>query len=135
MSVELDLLVSQGMYLREGEIEPGVEAKVVRLEPNLLDWKRDVGDRVGEELCMPTKEDMAANMIQVKRIFLGYWCKGEKCVNSCTHWVLHSSETICWDCRHNPCACLPPLLWDEAEQADYRFFFHAMVKQRLTSVY
>jgi hypothetical protein len=56
MSLELDL-VSQVMHLREGEVEPGDEAKVVRLERKLSDWKRDGVDRVGKELSTPSKED------------------------------------------------------------------------------
>jgi hypothetical protein len=69
------------------------------------------------ELPTPSKEDMASNMVQVEINLEGYWCKGEKCVSSPTHWVLHSSERICLDCRHDPYACLPLLVWDEAEQA------------------
>jgi hypothetical protein len=78
--------------------------------------------RVGKGLPTPSREDMASNMVQVENNLEGYWCKGEKCMSSSTHWVLHSSETICWDCWHNPCACLIPLEWDEAEQAYYFFF-------------
>jgi hypothetical protein len=132
MSKDLDL-VSQVMYLPEGENKPGDEAKVERLERKLLDWKRNIVDRVGKELPMPLKADMASNMVQVGKKWEGYWCKGEKCISSHTHWVLHSSETICWDCWHDPCACSAPLVWDKVEQAYYYFFNHAMVKLRQTS--
>jgi hypothetical protein len=81
MSKDLDL-VSQVMYLHEGEIEPGDEAKVERLECKLLDWKRNVVDRVGKELPTPLKEDMASNMVQFGNNLEGHWCKGEKCVSS-----------------------------------------------------
>ena len=102
-------------------MEPGDHAKVERLESKLLDWKHDVVDRVGKELPRPLKADMASNMVQVKNNWEGYWCKGEKCISSPTHWVLHSSETICCDCGHDPCACAAPLVWDEAEQVYYHF--------------
>jgi hypothetical protein len=73
MSKELDL-VSQVMYLREGEVEPGDEAKVERLERKLSDWKRDVVDRVpvGKELPTQSKEDMASNVVQVESGLGGY---------------------------------------------------------------
>jgi hypothetical protein len=82
------------MYFREGEVEPGDEAKVERLERKLLDWKRDGVDRVRKGLPIPSREDMASDMVQVENNLEGYWCKGEKCMSSRTHWVLHSSETI-----------------------------------------
>jgi hypothetical protein len=66
---------------------------------------------------IPSREDMASAMVDVENNLEGYWCEGEKCMNSRTHCVLHSSEMICWDCRYDPCACLAPLVWDEAEQA------------------
>jgi hypothetical protein len=94
------------MYLHEGEVGPGDEAKVVQLERKLSDWKRDVVDRVGKELPTPSKEDMASDILQVENNLEGYWCEGEKCMSNCTHQVLHSSETICWDCWHDQCACL-----------------------------
>jgi hypothetical protein len=113
-------LVSQVIYLHEGIVELGDEAKVERLEQKILDWKHDVEDDDGKKSS--PKEDMAAEMSKVENCLEGYWCKGEKCVSTCSHWVLHSSETICWDCRHDPCACSPPLVWDDAEYAWYRFF-------------
>ena len=39
-----------------------------------------------------------------------------------THWVLHDSPSICWDCVHDPCSCEAPLVWDDAEKAYYSFF-------------
>jgi hypothetical protein len=47
MSEELPL-VSQVMYLREGDVKPGDEAKVERLERKLSEWKRNVV-RVGRK--------------------------------------------------------------------------------------
>jgi hypothetical protein len=41
MSLDLDV-VSQVFYLREGEVNPGDEAKVERLETKLSDWYRNV---------------------------------------------------------------------------------------------
>jgi hypothetical protein len=121
MSDELPL-VSQVMCFRQGEVEPGDEAKVEQLERKLWDWKGDVVGRVGKGLPTPSQENMASDMVQVANNLEGYWCKGEKCMSSRTHWVLHSSETICWNCWHDPCACSVPLEWDEAEQAYYFFF-------------
>ena len=121
------------MYLRDGGVEAGDEAKVERLERKVWDWKRDVVARVGKGSLTPSREDMASDMVQVENNLEGYWCEGEKCMSSRTHWVMHSSETICWDCRHDPCACSVPLEWDEAEQAYYFFFCRATVKPRITS--
>jgi hypothetical protein len=125
MSEELPL-VSQVMHLREGEVEPSDEAKVERLERKLSEWKRDVV-RAGKKMPTPSREDMASNMVDVENNLEGYWCKREKCMNSRTHWVLHSS---CWDCWHDPCACLAPLVWDEVEQMYHHFFCHAGAKRK-----
>jgi hypothetical protein len=123
MSDELPL-VSQVMYfVREGEVEPGDEGKVERLERKSSDWKHDVVARVGKGLPTPSREDIASDMVQVENNLEGYWCEGEKCMSSPTHWVLHSSETICWDCWYDPCTCSVPLEWDEAKQAYYFFFW------------
>jgi hypothetical protein len=101
---------------------------------DLWDWKRDVVARVGKGSSTPSREDMASDIVQVENNLEGYWCEGEKCMSSRTHWVMHSSETICWDCRHDPCACsVLPLEWDEAEQAYYFCFCRATVKPRITS--
>jgi hypothetical protein len=92
MSDELPL-VSQVMYFREGEVEPGDEAKVERLERKLWDWKRDVLARVGKGLPTLSREDMASHMVQVENNLEGYWCKGEKCMSSSrTHWVLDGNR-------------------------------------------
>ena len=125
MSLDLDV-VSQVLYLREGEVNPGDEAKVVeRLETKLSDWYRDVVQKVGKNKSVsekPKREDMLADSLEVENGFKGYWCEGEKCVSHRTHWVLHSSKTICWECRHDPCACSSPLVWDESEDVYYTFF-------------
>jgi hypothetical protein len=54
MSLELDL-VSQVMYLRDGEVNSGDEAKVERLESKMSDWKRDV---IGDSKNF-TREEMS----------------------------------------------------------------------------
>jgi hypothetical protein len=115
------------MYLREGVVKPGDEARVERLERKMFDFERDVA-RVGKKKQTSPRED-----IDVENKLEGYWCEGEKCLSSRTHWVLHSSETICWNCWHDPCVCAAPLVWDEAERAYYLFFCHVTVKPRTTS--
>jgi hypothetical protein len=120
MSADLPL-VSQVMYLREGGVEPGDEARVERLERKISDWERDVSRKVKKERTT-SREDLVSDMVDTENNLKGYWCEGEKCLSSRTHWVLHSSETICCDCWHDPCACAAPLEWDEAEQAYYNFF-------------
>ncbi len=119
MSLDLDV-VSQIMYVREGEVEPGDEAKVARYERKLFDWKRDVV--VDHADNQPTAEDMSHEMIQLQNNLNGYWCEGDKCGCKRTHWVINESKTNCWDCMHDPCACNPPLIWDLEEKAYYRFF-------------
>ena len=118
MSLDLDL-VSQIMYLREGEVNPGDEAKVARYEKKLSDWKRDVH---GKSQIIATKEDMSSEMHQLATNLEGYWCEGVKCMCERTHWVLNESMTNCWECMHDPCACGAPLVWEEEEQAYFRFF-------------
>jgi hypothetical protein len=59
MTMSLDLaLVSQIMYLREGEINPGDDDKVIRYEKKMADWKCDVVDRKLNKV--PTREDMSS---------------------------------------------------------------------------
>ena len=127
----LDLcLVSQVMYLRDGEINPGDEAKVARLEKKIMDWKRDIVDNENQNYAestepkptIPTRLEMTNDMLELENKFNGYWCEGEKCGALRTHWVLNESISNCWSCMHDPCACSPPLVWDEAENAYYRFF-------------
>jgi hypothetical protein len=67
-------LVSQVMHFRDGEVEPGDEAKVEQLERKLWDWKRDVVARVGKGSSTPLREDMASDMVQVENNLEGYWC-------------------------------------------------------------
>ena len=119
------------MYFHEGVVEPGDEARVERLERKMFDFERDVA-RVGKKKQTSSREDIASDMVDVENKVEGHWCEGEKCLSSHTHWVLHSSETICCDCRHDPCACAAPLVWDEAEKAYYLFFCHVTVKPRTT---
>ena len=128
----LDLdLVSQIVYLASGKIEEGEEEKVVRLEHKLSDWKRDVvGKKEGLESTNATKEQMSYAAFELERKMEGYWCEGEKCACTRTHWVFHSSESTCWECMHDPCACQPPLLFDEAENAYYRLFLSADGKMK-----
>jgi hypothetical protein len=113
MSAQLSL-VSQVMHLREGEVKPGDEARVELLERKVSDFERNVA-RVAKKELTSSREGMASDMVDVEKKLEGYWSKGEKCLSSHTHWVLHSSETICCDCGHDPCECAAPLVWDEAE--------------------
>jgi hypothetical protein len=118
MSLELDL-VSQVMQLHDGEVNPGDKAKVERFESKMSNWKRDVT----ADSKNFTREEMSFDLHQVKSNFDRYWCEGVKCCCERTHWVLHESETNCWDCMYDPCACSPPPLeWDQAEKAYYHFF-------------
>jgi hypothetical protein len=89
MSLDLDV-VSQVLYLREGEVNPGDKAKVERLETRLSDWYRDVVQKVGKNKSVsekPKQKDMLADSFEVENGFKGYWCEGEKCVSHRTHWV------------------------------------------------
>ncbi len=104
-----------------GSTSPSSSESESDLSSTPFDFERDVA-RVGKKKRTSPREDIASGMVDVENKLEGYWCKGEKCLSSCTHWVLHSSETICWDCWHDPCACSVPLEWDEAEQAYYLFF-------------
>jgi hypothetical protein len=71
---------------------------------------------------------MSFDLHQVENNFNGYWCGGVKCCCNRTYWVIHESETNCWDCMHDLCACNTPLEWDQAEKAYFRFFFPAMAR-------
>jgi hypothetical protein len=139
MSLEL-CVISQIMYLEEGEIQPGDEEKVDRFEKKISEWQRDV---VGKDLVKPPtydsqnvrpkkwKTEICNAFHEIERDFGGYWCQGEECQCNRSHWVIHASATTCWECMHDPCACDGPLIWDEAENAYYRFFVSGdgMVKQ------
>ena len=117
MSLDLPL-VSMVMYLQEGEVIPGDEGRVIRFEKKMADWTRDVIDGSKNS----TRTEMLPDMLQVENGFDGYWCEGLKCLCARTHWVLHASESFCWDCMHDPCACSTPLVWDATEKAYYRLF-------------
>jgi hypothetical protein len=67
MSLDLPL-VSQIMYLHEGEVNPGDEGKVIRYEKKMLDWRRDVVS--GSKNF--TREEMSGDMFQVENSFGGY---------------------------------------------------------------
>ena len=69
-----------------------------------------------------TTDKISFDLHQVEKNFDGYWCEGDKCACKRTHWVIHESESNCWECMHDPCACNPPLEWDQAEKAYFRFF-------------
>jgi hypothetical protein len=125
LSLELDL-VSQVMYIQYGEVNPGNEAKIERLETKMSDWKRDV---IGDSKNF-MREEISFDLNQVKKNFNGYWCEGDKCACKRTHWVIHQSETNCWDCMHDPFACRPLLEWDEGEKAYFRFFLSSYSKTR-----
>jgi hypothetical protein len=125
MSVRKDLdLVSQIMYLREGDINPGDEEKVDRFEKKIAEWQRDVveKDPKYDGSKTPSKEDISSAFFKLVNNFEGYWCEGEECQCDRSHWVVHDSPTTCWECMHDPCACRAPLVWHEGENAYYRFF-------------
>jgi hypothetical protein len=63
MSLDL-VVVNQVLYSREGEVNPGDEAKVERLETKLSDWYRDIVQKVGKNKSVsekPKREDMLAD--------------------------------------------------------------------------
>jgi hypothetical protein len=123
MSLELSA-VSKIMYLREGDINEGEEDKVARFEKKMFEWQRDVVEKnaSSSETRKHTKEELSDAIFQLEHGFGGYWCQGEECACPRSHWVVHESDTNCWDCMHDPCACNPPLVWDEKESAYYSFF-------------
>jgi hypothetical protein len=85
--MSLDLaLVSQIMYLHEGEVNPGDEEKVIRYEKKMVDWKWDVVN--GKSIKMPTRKDMPSDLFQLENSCDRYWCEGEKCCCLRTHWVV-----------------------------------------------
>ena len=112
------------MYLRDEEVKPGDKDKVVRLETKLADSKRGVVDKVIFKSVSTTqkKAEMLSDLSQIEKNFGEYWCEGDKCMSSHSHWVLHSSKTLCWECSHDPCACSAPLVWDKLEMAWYSFY-------------
>ena len=65
---------------------------------------------------------MPLDLFNLENNFNGYWHEGEKCRCTRTHWVIHDSKSNCWECMHDPCACILPLVWDISEQAYYRCF-------------
>jgi hypothetical protein len=123
MSLDLDV-VSQIMYLREGEINPGDEEKVIRFEKKISEWKQDILDKIVTKpgSSIPTKDDISSDFVALENSFGGYWCEGEKCHCDRSHWVIHDSDSNCWECMHDPCACRAPLVWDGKENAYYVFF-------------
>ena len=72
MSGDLDL-VSQVMYLQLGEVNPGEEAKVARLEIKISDWQRDVRIKKQNvhvyELNKQTKVDISGCMVELENNF------------------------------------------------------------------
>jgi hypothetical protein len=92
MSLDLSL-VSQVIYLHEGEVIPGEEEKVIRYEKRILDWKRNVLNE--NTTKMLTKEEMFLELFQFENSFNGYWCEGEKCGCTRTHWVVTASKGNC----------------------------------------
>ena len=124
MSLDLSV-VARVLYLEEGERNPGDEEKVRRLEQKIMDWSRDVAEPRAVKLeteAVPLKMQIANEIDELERKFEGYWCEGEKCMCERSHWVVHEKKSNCWECMHDPCACFPPLVFDEKEQAYYRFF-------------
>ena len=115
-------LVDQLMYFRDGFVYPGDEHKVAQLEKQIDDWERDV---VNKEVPLPgkkvpTRQSMASDLWKLMFGGDGYWCQGSECECERTHWVRQSADYFCYECMHDPCACRPPLMWDDAEVAYYR---------------
>jgi hypothetical protein len=106
MSLDLHF-VSQIMYLHKGESSVGNEAKRVRLENKLANWKCDVMKDLKK---LMTKEDICAKLYQLQDSLKGYWCKGKKCRCKRTYWVVNASMTNCRECMHHPCPCNGPLV-------------------------
>ena len=71
-------------------------------------------------------------MNQLESKFCRYWCEGETCACTRTHWVIHARDTNCWECMHDPCACRPPLFWDSDEKAYYSLFLSSDGKTKTT---
>ncbi len=59
MSLDL-VVVNQVLYSREGEVNPGDEAKVERLETQLSDWYRDIVQKVGKNKSVSEKQKREA---------------------------------------------------------------------------
>jgi hypothetical protein len=115
-------LISQMMYLQEGEVYPEDEAKIIRLEKQIKDWKRDI---VAKEPKKPgaerhTKNQMAAALWGILNAGDGYWCQGKQCECARSHWVIFDANNFCYECHHDPCACQAPLYWNPVEDAYYR---------------
>jgi hypothetical protein len=72
MSLDFDV-VSQIMYAREGEVQPGDEVKVARYESKMFDWKRDVVVKGADN--QSTAEDMSHELNKLQNNFGGYWCE------------------------------------------------------------
>ena len=123
MSEDLDQ-ISVLMYFIEGQINPGDEEKVKRLEKKISEWQRDVVEEKQSHpgYVLPSKKQMASDFFQTEWNHSGYWCEGKECYCARTHWVVFSKVTFCYECMHDPCACRPPLFWDTAENAYYRLF-------------
>ena len=115
-------VVCQMMYFREGNVYPGDEQKVARLEKQIDDWERDVVQKkhTDEGQMAPTRATMAGDLWELMYGNEGYWCQGKECECDRSHWVRQSAEYFCWECMHDPCACRPPLLYDKPEEAYYR---------------
>jgi hypothetical protein len=122
MSKDLDC-ISVLMYLGEGQ-QPANENKRLRLEKKISEWKRDVvlPKQSSPGFVLPSKQDMASDFFQMEWEHTAYWCEGEECYCKRTHWVVFSKDSFCYECMHDPCACRPPLFWDESEDAYFRLF-------------
>jgi hypothetical protein len=99
------------------------QVQVANLERKVADWLRDVVRKdVGQMGASRylTKKSICNSMLRVEEGFEGYWCEGKSCECERTHWVMNESESHCWECLHDPCVCIPPLMWDKGEEAYYR---------------
>jgi hypothetical protein len=103
------------MYLAQGNINPGEEAKVARFERIQKEMTNPGGTK-------PTRKKMSQDIFKLENHFGGYWYVGDECKCKRTQWVIHESILNCWECMHDPCTCNAPLVWDEEEKAYYQFF-------------
>jgi hypothetical protein len=115
-------LISQIMFLQHGEVDPENASKMIRLEKQVVDWKRDVVDKQTANASTEehTFNSMAAAVWELLNDGDGYWCQGKTCECERSHWVRFEQENYCYECQHEPCACHAPLVWDEGEDAYYR---------------
>jgi hypothetical protein len=108
------------MYLREGEVNPGDEAKVIQYEKNIRMETRCFGGKLREDAV---EGPNCYRHYQTRKWLQRILVRGSQMrVPEKSLGRLYSSKSNCWDCMHDPCACNPPLVWDDEENGCYSFF-------------